>query len=96
MAVRDRERPAPGTFRTLLEITNRSGWVTREYRLVLEEGCIRIAYASGRWSYEVRHDADRGEPVCSCPAFAADGHCKHRDAVLALFTGLAQRLGRAG
>ena len=27
-------RPAAGTFRAMLEITNRSGWVTRDYRLL--------------------------------------------------------------
>ena len=88
-------RPAAGAFRARLEITNRSGWVTREYRLTLPPGCVRVAYAVGRVSYDVRLDPERGEVVCSCPAFEADGHCKHRDALLALLEGLAQRLGRA-
>jgi hypothetical protein len=88
-------RPAAGAFRARLEITNRSGWVTREYRLSLAPGCVRVAYADGRVGYEVRLDAGRGEAVCNCPAFEAEGHCKHRDALLALLEGLAQRLGRA-
>jgi hypothetical protein len=87
--------PAAGAFRARLEITNRSGWVTREYRLSLAPGCVRVAYADGRVRYEVGLDPARGEAVCSCPAFEADGHCKHRDALLALLEGLAQRLGRA-
>ena len=87
--------PAAGAFRARLEITNRSGWVTREYRLSLTPGCVRVAYADGRVRYEVGLDPARGEAVCSCPAFESDGHCKHRDALLALLEGLAQRLGRA-
>jgi hypothetical protein len=88
-------RPAAGTFRTRLEITNRSGWVTREYRLLLlPAGGVRIAYAAGRVSYDLHFDPQHGDAACTCPAFDADGHCKHLDAVLALLEGLAQRLGR--
>jgi hypothetical protein len=88
------QRPNPGTFRARLEITNRSGHLTREYRLLLRPGGVRVAYAVGRVWYDVGFDAERGEVVCTCPAFEADGHCKHRDAVLALLDGLAHRLGR--
>jgi hypothetical protein len=87
-------RRTAGTFRTRLEITNRSGWLTREYRLVLRPDGVRVAYAVGRVHYDIRFDAEQGAVVCTCPAFEADGHCKHRDAVLALLDGLAQRLGR--
>jgi uncharacterized Zn finger protein len=52
-----------------------------------------VAYAKGRIHYDVSFDAHRGEVVCTCPAFDADGHCKHRDAVLALLEGMAQRVG---
>jgi hypothetical protein len=95
-AARGRRRSGPpaGTFRARLEITNRSGWVTREYRLVLLPDRVRVAYAAARTYYDVRFDPQGREVVCSCPAFEADGHCKHRDAVLALLEGLAQRLGR--
>jgi hypothetical protein len=95
MGNRAQDRPSAGTFRTLLEITNRSGWVTREYRLLLRPAGIRVAYANGRMSYDLHFDEERGEVVCSCPAFEAQGDCKHRDAVVALFDGLAQRLGRS-
>jgi hypothetical protein len=87
-------RPTAGTFRARLEITNRSGWLTREYRLLLPHGRVRVAYAVGRVHYDVGFDEQRGEVVCTCPAFEADGHCKHRDAVLSLLEGLLQRLGR--
>ncbi len=90
------QRPNPATFRARLEITNRSGRVTREYRLLLRPGGVRVAYAVGRVWYDVAFDEERGEVVCTCPAFEADGHCKHRDAVLALLEGLAQRLGGSG
>ena len=90
------QRPGAGTFRTRLEITNRSGHLTREYRLLLRPGGVRVAYAVGRVWYDVGFDEERGEAVCNCPAFEADGHCKHRDAVLALLEGLAERLGRPG
>src|SRR5262245_17076596 len=88
-------RPAAGTFRTRLEITNRSGWVTREYRLLLQPGRLRIEYASGRIGYNLHFDPEAGDIVCTCPAFEADGECKHKDAALALLEGLAKRLGRA-
>jgi hypothetical protein len=88
-----RAAPAKGTFRTRVEITSRSGWVSREYRLVLLPGGVRVAYAAGRTSYDISFDAGRGEAVCTCPAFEADGRCKHRDAVVALLEGLARRLG---
>jgi hypothetical protein len=87
-------RPTAGTFRARLEITNRSGWVTREYRLLLRPDRLRVVYATGRIGYDVRFDGERGEVVCSCPAFEADSSCKHRDAVLALLEGLAERLGK--
>src|SRR5204862_6960062 len=90
---RPQVRPAAGTFRTRLEITNRSGWLTREYRLLLLPDRIRIAYAVGRIYYDISV-ADHGEVVCTCPAFEADRHCKHRDAVLALLESLARRLGQ--
>jgi hypothetical protein len=89
-----RRRATAGTFRARLEITNRSGWVTREYRLLLRPDRVRVAYADGRIGYDVRFDQEAGEVVCTCPAFEADGRCKHRDAVLALLEGLALRLGR--
>jgi hypothetical protein len=91
-----RVRPAAGTFQASLEITNRSGWLTREYRLLLLPDRVRVAYAVGRVSYDVCFDPAGGDVVCTCPAFEADGSCKHRDAVLALVEGLAQRLGREG
>src|SRR3954463_9250122 len=87
-------RPAAGTFRALLEITNRSGWVTRDYRLVLRPDGVRITYADGHVWYDVRHDPQRDQVVCTCPGFEADGFCKHRDALLALLDALAERLGR--
>jgi uncharacterized Zn finger protein len=80
----------------MLEITNRSGWMTREYRLLLRPGCVRVAYAVGRVYYDLRFDEERASVVCTCPAFEADGHCKHRDAVLALLEGLLQRLRGSG
>jgi hypothetical protein len=86
--------PAAGTFRTGLEITNRSGWLTRSYRLLLLPDCVRIAYADGRTTYDVRHDEECGGVTCTCPAFAADGDCKHRDTILALMDGLMRRLDR--
>ena len=87
------KRRTAATFRATLEITNRSGWVTRRYRLLLLPGRVRVAYAVGRLFYDISRD-DNGEVVCDCPAFEADGHCKHRDTLLALLDGLAQRLGR--
>jgi uncharacterized Zn finger protein len=80
-------------FRARLEITNRSGWVTREYRLLLEPGCVRLAYVAGQVSYDVRRDEETGNVVCDCPAFEKEGSCKHCDAVLALLEELTQRLG---
>src|SRR5688500_8568651 len=88
-------RPAAGTFRAGVEITNRSGWVTREYRLLLRPGYIRIAYAVGRMYYDIKFDPEAGKVTCTCPAFAADGHCKHRETVLTLVGELASRLGPA-
>lgn len=88
-------RPTRATFKAGLEITSRSGWVTRDYRLRFEPGQVRVAYANGRVSYTVRFDEGRGEAVCSCPAFEAEGHCKHRDALAALLEGLVERLGGA-
>jgi hypothetical protein len=87
-------RATAGTFRAGLEITSRSGSVTRSYRLLLPPGRVRVAYTDGRAGYDVRFDAEIGDVTCTCPAFEADGNCKHRDAVLALLEGLAQRLGR--
>jgi hypothetical protein len=87
--------PAAGTFRTRLEITNRSGRVTRDYRLLLLRDRVCIAYADGWCSYDVRFVPEVGEVVCTCPAFEDDGCCKHQGAVLALLEGLAERLGRA-
>jgi hypothetical protein len=95
MANKGRIRQTAGTFRARLEITNRSGWVTREYRLVFLPGCVRVAYTVGRTSYDLAFDPERGDAVCTCPAFEADGDCKHRDAVVALLEGLAGRLGRS-
>jgi hypothetical protein len=88
-------RPSAGTFRARLEITNRSGWVTREYRLFLRPGYVRLVYANGKVSYILRFDDESGVVACNCPGFEAEGSCKHRDAVVALFEGLAQRLGGA-
>jgi hypothetical protein len=93
MAANKAARRPAGTFRAGLEITNRSGWLTRSYRLLLLPGRVRVVYADGRFGYDVRFDAASGGVTCSCPAFEADGSCKHRDAVLALMEGLAQRLG---
>jgi uncharacterized Zn finger protein len=76
-----------------LEITNRSGWLTRAYRLLLLPDRVRVAYADGRFAYDLRFDAGAGGATCTCPAFEADGACKHLDAVLALLGGLAERLG---
>ena len=81
-----------GTFRAGLEITSRSGWVTRAYRVLLLPGRVRVVYADGRIGYDVRFDEESGGVTCICPAFDADGGCKHRDAVLALMEGLRQRL----
>jgi uncharacterized Zn finger protein len=53
---------------------------------------VRVAYAKAHIWYDIHFDSERGEPVCTCPAFEADGHCKHRDAVLALLEGLGQRV----
>jgi hypothetical protein len=92
---RQQKRPPAGTFRAGLEITSRSGWVTRQYRLLLLQDRVRVAYANGRIAYDVRFDDDAGSVTCTCPAFEADGNCKHRDAVLALLDGLVRRLGRA-
>jgi uncharacterized Zn finger protein len=91
---RREDKPAKGTFRARLEVTSRSGWVTREYRLLLRPGRITVAYADGGMSYDVAFDPALGEATCTCPAFDADGHCKHLDALLALLEGLAGRLGR--
>jgi hypothetical protein len=88
-------RPTPGTCRAGLEITSRSGWVTRAYRLLLLPDRVRVAYADGRFSYDLRFDAGREGVTCTCPAFAADGDCKHLGSVLALLRGLADRLGPA-
>src|SRR5271155_1062586 len=85
-----RARPAAGTFRAALEITNRSGHVTREYRLRFLPDRVRIAYAAGRISYDIRFDEERGEVVCTCPAFEGEGCCKHCEAMLALLDGLTQ------
>lgn len=82
----------PGSFRAGIEITSRSGYVTRGYRLILLPDRVRIAYAVGRVYYDLRCDAT-GEVTCTCPAFDDVGHCKHRDAVVALLEGLGQRLG---
>jgi hypothetical protein len=87
-------RRVASTFRARLEITNRSGHLTREYRLLLPPGRVRVAYAVGRVHYDVRFDPDTGGVVCACPAFEGEGQCKHRDALLALLEGLARRLGR--
>jgi hypothetical protein len=88
------KRPTPGSFRAGMEITSRSGSITRAYRLLLLPGCVRIAYARGRVYYDLRCD-EAGTVTCTCPAFEEDGHCKHRDAVLALVEGLTRRLGPA-
>jgi hypothetical protein len=93
--MRRKTGPAAGTFRAGLEITNRSGWLTRAYRLLLLPDRVRIAYADGRTSYDVRFDEAVGGVTCTCPAFEADGDCKHRDAVLAPKDGLTQRLDHA-
>jgi hypothetical protein len=85
-------KPTPGTCRVGLEITNRSGWLTRAYKLSLLPGRVRVAYADGRTSYDLRFDDETGGPTCTCPAFEADGGCKHLDAVVALMEGLTRRL----
>jgi hypothetical protein len=90
--VRHKSGPPAGTFRAGLEITNRSGWLTRAYRLILLPDRVRVAYADGRTSYDVRFDEAAGGVTCTCPAFEADGGCKHRDAVLALKDALTRRL----
>jgi uncharacterized Zn finger protein len=89
---RYKQRPPAGSFKVGMEITNRSGSITRAYRLLLLPGRVRIAYASGQVYYELRCDAETGAVTCTCPAFAEEGECKHRDAVVALMDGLSQRL----
>ena len=88
------DRPAAGTFTTQLRITNRSGHLTRDYRLALCPGCVRISHADGPTSYDLYFYEAFGDAVCTCPAFEADSECKHRAALLALLEGLAERLGR--
>lgn len=85
----------PGTCRARLEITNRSGWLTRQYRLIFHPDHLRLAYLKGRVQYTLRFDEQSQNVCCSCPAFEADGSCKHKDSLLALLEGLARRLGRA-
>jgi hypothetical protein len=84
-------RPPAGTFRAKLEITNRSGWVTREYRLLFRPDSIRVVYTNSRVSYTIRRE-ESGDVVCNCPSFDPETGCKHRDAVMTLLEGLEQRL----
>jgi hypothetical protein len=76
-----------------MEITNRSGYVTRDYRLTFLPDRVRISHVEGRMSYDVFFDEEREMVVCTCPAFETDGCCKHRDSLLSLMEKLNQRLG---